>query len=185
MCLLQERQPIYCESDRCTLGRPAAGDAHRISSVASTRVPPHGQSSPASQYTRKRIYLSRFPFGELEPLDAPIGSIVIYRQHTHTVQVLRRMIEIPSAVGLFFEFHREPKGRALTRLTLHTYLTVHQPCQLFSNRQAQASASIITGRRPVSLAKRFKEVPLTFRGNAYAAVFHPKMQPSRRGRFAL
>jgi hypothetical protein len=67
------------------------------------------------------ISTSIFSFCEPEPQDAPIGSIVIHRQHTRTVQVLRRRIEIPSDVGLFFEFHLESKGRALTRLTLGRY----------------------------------------------------------------
>ena len=148
MCLLQERQPIYCDLIAALLVdlrqvmriecypslRPAFPRMVKARQQVNTRGKGSISVVPLNSLTGSErekamtdiakfaaVSTSNFSFGEPEPQDAPIGSIVIHRQHTRTVQVLRRRIDIPSAVGLFFEFHREPKGRALTRLTLGRY----------------------------------------------------------------
>ena len=68
----------------------------------------------------------------------------------------------PVVVSLLFQLRRKPKGGALARLAVHTHFALHQCRQLLSERKAQAGASVFTRARPIDLAKRLKELPLSF-----------------------
>jgi hypothetical protein len=69
---------------------------------------------------------------------------------------------IPSVTSLFFQFGRKLKGGAPARLAVHTHFALHQCRQLLRERKAQAGASVFTRARPIALAKRLKELPLSF-----------------------
>ena len=69
---------------------------------------------------------------------------------------------ISSVTGLFFQFDRKPEGGALARLAAHADFAFHQCHQLLGDRQSQTGASVPAGGGPIGLAKRLKELPLSF-----------------------
>ena len=64
--------------------------------------------------------------------------------------------------GLLFQLHRKPESEAFARFAFHADFALHSGHQLFGDRQAQAGAAVFTRGGTIGLAKRLKELPLSF-----------------------
>ena len=76
--------------------------------------------------------------------------------------------------GLFSHRHSEPERRPGTFGTLGANATSHKLCQTFAYWQSQSGATIFTGRRTVSLSKRFEYMFQLVRRNTYSTVADDK-----------
>src|ERR1700680_3667830 len=100
--------------------------------------------------------------------DSTVGGRRVDRQPAEIKQIAAAGFGTRGVAGLLFQLHSKPESGAFARLAFHADLTLHEGHQLLGDSQAQAGAAVFARGRTIGLAKRLKELSLSFRGNANA-----------------